>query len=94
MAATEKRTISMSPEQGKYIDAKIASGDYASASEVVREGLRFLQDRDATIERWLIEKVIPTYDEMRAHPERGIPAEKVFEALRAHNAERVKREKQ
>ena len=46
MAAVQKRTISLPVEQASYIDAQVAKGAYASASEVVRAGLRALQDRD------------------------------------------------
>jgi antitoxin ParD1/3/4 len=93
MASSEKRTISLPTEQAKYIDAKVASGHYASASEVVREGLRSLQERDEVVERWLREEVVPVYDEMRAHPERAIPAEEVFAKLNARLAEQQKRKK-
>ncbi|MBL8554624.1 MAG: type II toxin-antitoxin system ParD family antitoxin, partial [Phenylobacterium sp.] len=62
--ATTKRTFSLAEEQAEYIDAKVASGDYASASEVVRDGLRALRERDAAVERWLREEVAPEYDAM------------------------------
>ena len=95
MSATEQRTISinLSPEDAKYIDAKVASGRYASMSEVVLESLRNSQERDEEIERWLREEVVPTYDEMRAHPERGIPAEEVFAKLKTRLTEQQKRKK-
>ena len=51
MASIQKRTISLPAEQGSYIDAQVATGAYASASEVVRAGLRMLQERDA-LGRW------------------------------------------
>jgi hypothetical protein len=38
MAKIEKRTISLPGEQAAFIDAKVASGDYASVSEVVPGG--------------------------------------------------------
>ena len=56
MPAPEKRTVSLSAEHAAYIDAQVASGAYATASEVVRDGLRVLQARDAAIERWLREE--------------------------------------
>ena len=73
MTGTEKRTVSLAPENAAFIDAKLKSGGYASASEVVRAGLRALQERDEAIERWLREEVAPTYDavkrgEMATHP--------------------------
>jgi antitoxin ParD1/3/4 len=90
MSATAKRTFSLPAEQAKFIDAKVKSGSYASGSEVVRAGLRALQERDAAVERWLREEVIPVYDAMKADPKRGIPADKVFSAIRAHHEARVK----
>ena len=82
MSKAQKRTFSLTEENAAYIDSKVASGAYISASEVVREGLRAIQERDAAIERWLHEEVVPVYDEMAAHPERRIPAEEVRAELR------------
>jgi antitoxin ParD1/3/4 len=90
MSAAEKRTFSLPTEQASYIDSLVASGTYASASEVVRAGLRALQERDAAVERWLREEVIPVYDAMEANPARGIPAEQVMASIRKHHAERLK----
>jgi antitoxin ParD1/3/4 len=90
MASTAKRTFSLPAEHAKFIDAKVASGDYASGSEVIRAGLRALQERDAAVERWLREEVGPTYDAMKQDPSRAIPAAKVFARVRAHHAKRAK----
>jgi Arc/MetJ-type ribon-helix-helix transcriptional regulator len=40
MPGIEKRTISLPAAQASYIDALVEAGTYASASEVVRAGLR------------------------------------------------------
>ena len=58
--------------------------------EVVRAGLRALQERDAVVERWLQAQVAPTYDAMQADPSRAIPVEAVLKNLRAHHAKRLK----
>ena len=86
----EKRTITLEAEHIDFIDAKVAAGAYGSASEVVQAGLEALQDRDAAIERWLREEVVPTYERMKADPSSAIPAEQVFAELRAHHQERMK----
>lgn len=91
MPSPEKRTFSLPAEQAGYIDALVESGAYASGSEVVRAGLRALQERDTAVERWLREEVATTYDAMQADPGRAIPADEVFAAVRAHHADRVKR---
>jgi antitoxin ParD1/3/4 len=67
----------------------VASGAYASGSEVIRAGLRALQERDAAIERWLREEVVSAYDAIKADPSRGIEAKKVFDDLRAHHVARL-----
>jgi antitoxin ParD1/3/4 len=90
MSSIEKRTISLPPEQASYIDALVETGTYASASEVVRAGLRALQERDEAVERWLRNEVIPVYDAMQADPGRAIPAKDVKAALHARHADRSK----
>ena len=90
MSNVQKRTFSLAEEQAEFIDAKVASGDYASASEVVREGLRALKAQDEAIERWLREEVAPTYDKMMADPSRGIPLEEAFDEIRRRLEARLK----
>lgn len=90
MANIEKRTISLPSEHASFIDAKVASGAYASASEVIRAGLRALQERDDAVERWLRDEVAPAYDRMKADPKRGIPAKQAFAKVRSHHAARLK----
>jgi len=38
--------VSLTPELEKFVAAEVKSGRYNSASEVVREALRLLEDRD------------------------------------------------
>jgi antitoxin ParD1/3/4 len=38
--------ISLTPELEQLVNEKVKSGRYASASEVIREGLRLLEERD------------------------------------------------
>lgn len=39
--------VSLTPELEKFVSAKVDSGRYNSASEVVREALRLLEEHDA-----------------------------------------------
>ncbi|HUZ62164.1 MAG TPA: type II toxin-antitoxin system ParD family antitoxin [Acetobacteraceae bacterium] len=88
MTTIPKRTVSVLAEQAGYIDRLVAANAYASASEVVRAGLRALQERDAVVERWLREDVAAVHDAMMADPGRGVPAGQVFNVVRARLAAR------
>ena len=88
MAASEKRTFSLPAEQSKFIDDLVAAGNYATSSEVVRAGLRALQERDAAVERWLREEVVPVAAAMQADPDRDIPTKQVFDEIRSLHEQR------
>ena len=47
---------------------KLPSGDYATESEVIREVLRALLNRDRAIESWLQSQVLETYDAIKSDP--------------------------
>ena len=92
MSATEKRTFSLPAEQAAFIDQLVRSGTYATSSEVIRAGLRALQERDAAVERWLREEVAPTYDAWKAIPGKGISPEEMAErARKRHEAHSQKK---
>lgn len=90
MAKVSKRTFSLPTRQAAYIDAKVDSGAYATSSEVIRAGLRALQERDAAVERWLHDEVAPVYDEMKANPGRKFSAKSVFSEARTRYLSRSK----
>ena len=86
MATSHRRTFSLPGEQARYIDSLVASGVYATSSEVIRAGLRALQERDAAVERWLREEVIPVAVAVRADPARAITIDQVFDEIRSLHA--------
>jgi antitoxin ParD1/3/4 len=90
MASTDTRTITLPADQARYVDSLVASGRYASESDVISAGLRALQEREAGMERWLREEVLPVYHAMHADPGRAIPASQVTASLDALHAERLK----
>lgn len=52
------------------IRAKVTAGEYATESEVIRDGLRVLLARDRAVETWLREQVAPAYDALKANTSR------------------------
>ncbi len=59
MPARNTLHVSVTPELAAFVGEQIASGDYRTASEVVRAGLRLLADQERRKER------------RRAHPPQG-----------------------
>lgn len=92
MSASETRTFSLPVEHAAFIDAKVASGAFASASEVVHAGLKALQERDAAVEHWLHDDVAATYDAVRADPSTTLSGDEVRDRIRQRNALRLKSE--
>jgi antitoxin ParD1/3/4 len=76
-------SITLPHDMAAMVKAKVASGEYATESEVIRDGLRALQARDAAVEKWLRDEVAKSYDEYAADPSIGIPADEVMARLRA-----------
>jgi antitoxin ParD1/3/4 len=82
MPKVVKRTFSLTEEQAKFIDAMVERGEYASGSEVVREGLRELKEDQEILEEWLRREVLPSIKELEKHPERAIPLDEAFDSLK------------
>ncbi|HEX9449213.1 MAG TPA: type II toxin-antitoxin system ParD family antitoxin [Dongiaceae bacterium] len=66
MRSTKQLSITLPTEMAEMIRGKVASGEYASESEVIRDGLRALLARDRALDHWLREEVAPAYDAMKA----------------------------
>ena len=45
--------VSLTPEQQAFIDARVASGRFSSASEVMRHALRLMQEAEDRRERFV-----------------------------------------
>ncbi len=90
MSSETDRIVTLPPEQARRIDDLMASGAYASVSEVIGAGLEALQDRNADIERWLREEVGPAYDAVQADPDSAVSASDVEAALNAAHAARLR----
>jgi len=63
-------SITLPNAMADSIKQRVEAGEYASESEMVREGLRSLLARDHAVERWLNEEVAQAYDSVKADPSR------------------------
>jgi len=92
MRSTQPLSITLPHEMAQMVKAKVASGEYATESEVIRDGLRVLAARDAAVEKWLREEVAPTYDRVIADPlGTTLPADTAHVRLQAKMDEAVKK---
>ncbi|MCI2811089.1 ribbon-helix-helix domain-containing protein [Eoetvoesiella caeni] len=89
MRTTQQMSITLPKEMAEIVKAKVRAGEYASESEVIRDGLRILQARDRAVESWLIGHVGPVFDALKEDPTRAVAIESVRDRLAAeHNKTR------
>ena len=89
MRSTMPISITLPHDMAAMVKAKVASGEYATESEVIRDGLRALQARDAAVESWLRDEVAKSYDEFAADPSASIPGNKIMGRLRRSHLARL-----
>jgi putative addiction module CopG family antidote len=72
MRSTQHFSVTLPNEIAAQVRARVASGEYASESEVIRDGLRALQARERAVEDWLRNTALPSYDADKADPQTGL----------------------
>ena len=75
MRTTKQLSITLPNSMAEALKERVASGAYASESEVIRDGLRALFSQEQAIERWLQTEVVASVEAMRADPSRAISAQ-------------------
>ncbi|MHB8248247.1 MAG: ribbon-helix-helix domain-containing protein [Acidithiobacillus sp.] len=85
MRTTQQFSITLPNEMADVVKAKVAAGEYATESEVIRDGLRALMARDRAVENWLHEQVRPAYDALKADPSRAVTVDQVRARLAAEH---------
>lgn len=93
MRNTRPVSITLPHEMAAMVKAKVTSGEYATESEVIRDGLRTLQARDAAVESWLRGEVAKSYDNFMSNPESGISVSDIMERVQTAYRERVTKAK-
>jgi antitoxin ParD1/3/4 len=91
MAIRRTMNVSLTPELEKFVESRVATGRYQTASEVVREGLRLLEDHERQREADF-QSLKSKLKRAAAQAGRGelIPGEEVFAEIRALSARRRK----
>lgn len=89
MRSTQQFSITLPNEMAEAVRAKVAAGEYATESEVIRDGLRVLLARDRAVEDWLRKDVAATYDKLKADPSRAVAVGAVKARLAAAHARAV-----
>ena len=83
MRSTQQMSITLPNAMAREVRAKVASGAYATESEVIREGLRALWAQEDAVEQWLRTKVAKAYDRHKADPKRALSVRQVKSSLAA-----------
>ena len=81
MRTTQQFSITLPNEMADIVKTKVAAGEYATESEVIRDGLRALMARDRAVDNWLMQEVGPAYDALKANPGRAVTVDQLQEAL-------------
>ena len=70
-------TVTLASGQKAFVEDRVRMGRFASASEVVREGLRALERQEAHLDEWMRQKVQESLND----PRPDIPADAAFAEL-------------
>lgn len=89
MRSTQQFSITLPNQMADAVKAKVAAGEYATESEVIRDGLRALMARDRALENWLAGQVAPAYDALKAEPSRALSIDQVRARLAAEHQDAI-----
>lgn len=83
MRTTQQFSITLPIDMAEVVEEKIRSGGYTSVSEVVRDGMRALIERDTVVERWLREEIVAGHEAYLADPSKGVPAGELLDRVKS-----------
>jgi antitoxin ParD1/3/4 len=88
MSKVQKVSIALTPEMNALVQEAVASGQYASASEVVRDALRFWQNREKVREEALAYTRALIQEGIDSGPGREIDFEELKAEMHAEHTRR------
>ncbi|MDB5552005.1 MAG: hypothetical protein JWL86_1989 [Rhizobium sp.] len=83
MSELKEMQITLPADLATRLKDKMESGRYASESDVIAESLSALDEREAEIESWMVNEVVPAHDRWMADPSRAVPIDEAFARLQA-----------
>lgn len=83
MSTTQHLSITLPGDLADKVRHEVASGRYASESDVLSEGVRALIAREEPIESWLRHEVMSAYRALQSDPGQVLTVEQVRHALSA-----------
>ena len=86
MPQAETRSVALPPEQARYIDALVASGEYDSSNAVLLAALRAFQAREDALARWVKLQVVPVLGALQPNRDWAVPEEELVSAVRRQQA--------
>ena len=86
MRTTRQLSITLPNEMADALRERVKSSEYASESEVIREGLRGSVGARWAIETWLRGEAADAFDALVADPSRGVSADDLRARLTARRA--------
>ena len=87
MRTTRQLSITLPNQMADALRERVQSGQYASESEVIRDGLRALFAQEAAVETWLRDEVTSTYDAAKADPASTTTADEIRKRLAARRSD-------
>lgn len=86
MRSTKQLSITLPNEMAELVKEKVRTGEYASESEVIRDGLRALLSQERAVENWLHDQVGLAYDALKNDPDRAVAVTQVRARLAQEHA--------
>ena len=81
MPTSRALNVTLPDDVARIVERKVASGEYKSASDVLREGVLALEEREFSIDAWLRDEVGPTYDRVMSGDVQLYSGDDVFGGL-------------
>ena len=88
MSTAEKISITVTPAMKRVLEDRVASGQFASASELMREAFRTWQQQQNEYEERMV-SIRTRIQKSMDDPRRSIPARDVFARLKKHHEQNL-----